>query len=121
MDTQKEKKLIKLRKHNKVRAKIATAVARARLSIFRSNKGFYVQVIDDQAGKTLVAVSSQEIKELKSESSRKVAIGFEVGKLIAKKALEKKIETVVFDRGGNKYHGRVKAVADGARAGGLKF
>ena len=121
MDTQKEKQAIKARKHKKVRAKIKTAVARVRLSIFRSNRGFYVQIIDDKAGKTLVAASSQEVKEVKSESSRKIAIGFEVGKLIAKKALEKKIETVVFDRGGNMYHGRVKAVADGARAGGLKF
>ncbi|OGF26336.1 50S ribosomal protein L18 [Candidatus Falkowbacteria bacterium RIFOXYB2_FULL_47_14] len=122
MDQQKRKKTIKTRKHAKIRAKIRGIESRVRLSIFRSNRGFYVQVIDDREGKTLVSAHSQEIKGVEDKDrSGKTAVGFAVGKLIAKKALEKKIEKVVFDRGGNKYHGRVKAVADGAREGGLKF
>lgn len=90
-----------------------------RLSVFRSNKYIYAQVIDDIKGKTLVDVSA-ESKEI-HKAKTKVAAAIEVGKLLAKKALEKKIKEVVFDRNGYQYHGRVKGVADGAREGGLKL
>lgn len=88
-----------------------------RLSVFRSSKAIYAQIIDDGSGKTLVFASSLELgaKAKKTDASK------EVGKTLATKALAKKISQVVFDRGGYKYHGRVKALAEGAREGGLKF
>lgn len=100
-----------------------------RLCVFRSAKHIYVQLIDDEKGKTLVQAKDYEIKmpaskehdRVKLTQSKKVAIAYEVGKLIAGKAQEKKISKIVFDRGGYKYHGRVKAIADGAREAGLKF
>ena len=100
-----------------MRVTIKGTADRPRLSVFRSNKGMYLQLIDDEKGRTLVSVSSGEVKEKDS----KIIIGFELGKLIAKKGLDKNIKNVVFDRGGYKYHGRVKAVANGAREGGLEF
>ncbi|MGB2554208.1 MAG: 50S ribosomal protein L18 [Flavobacteriaceae bacterium] len=90
-----------------------------RMSVFRSNKEIYAQVIDDTKGVTIAAASSQD-KELKAEGT-KTQIAAEVGKSIAKKAIEKGISEVAFDRGGNLYHGRVKSLAEGAREGGLKF
>jgi large subunit ribosomal protein L18 len=100
----------------RVRNKIAGTAERPRLSVFRSNKQIYVQVIDDDAQKTLVAASSLGLEKMnKSEQATKV------GELIAKKALEAGISTVVFDRNGYLYHGRVKAVAEAAREAGLKF
>jgi len=90
---------------------------RPRLSVFRSSQHIYAQLIDDDAAKVLVQVNDIKMKS----KGNKVTRSIEVGKLIAKEAAEKKIETVVFDRGGNIFHGRIKAVADGARAGGLKF
>ena len=105
----------KQRRHARVRAKISGTAKRPRLSVFRSNKHIYVQLIDDDKGKTLVAVSDKGIKAKGVELSKKI------GKLTAEKAKEKKITKVVFDRGGYKYHGNVKAVADGAREEGLKF
>jgi len=89
---------------------------RPRLCVFRSNQHIYAQLIDDDKGKVIVSAGDLDIKKgQKSEKSK------EVGKLIAKKAQEKKIDTVVFDRSGFPYHGRIKALADGAREGGLKF
>lgn len=117
MDRQKLKQLKKTRRQVRIRAKVNGTQTAPRLSVFRSNKGMYLQLIDDAAGLTLVSAHSSEVKS----KDKKVAVSAELGKLIAKKALEKKIEKVVFDRGGNRYHGRVKAVADGAREGGLKF
>lgn len=105
------------RRHARVRARISGTDDCPRLSVFRSNRGMFVQLIDDENSKTLASASALEIKK----KSDKTDIGNELGKLIAKKGKEKKIETVVFDRGSYKYHGRVKAVADGAREGGLKF
>ncbi len=105
------------RRHGRVRAKISGTATCPRLSVFRSNKGMYLQLIDDENGVTLASASVLEIKSKEGKS----VVGQELGKLIAKKAKEKKIETVVFDRGSYKYHGRVKAVAEGAREGGLKF
>lgn len=90
---------------------------RPRLCVFRSNKHIYAQIIDDEKGITLVSASDLELKSKKN----RIETAFEVGKLIAKKALEKKIEKVVFDRSRYKYHGRVKSLAEGAREGGLKF
>lgn len=117
MNKQKAKQAKKIRRHNKIRAKIKGASKRPRLSVFRSNKGMFLQLIDDNKGVTLVSAKSSEIKK----KDKKTVVSFELGKLIAAKAAEKKIKEVVFDRGGYKYHGRVKMVADGAREGGLKF
>ncbi len=112
------KQVKRLRRHRRVRAKIKGTAKVPRLVVFRSHQHIYVQLVDDDKGKTIVSASSQEFKK-----SKKIKADWakEVGKSVAKKALEKKIEKVVFDRGGYKYHGRVKAVAEGAREGGLKF
>ena len=108
----------KLRRQKRVRAKISGTDKKPRLCVFRSNKHIYVQLIDDIKKKTILSASDQKLKKGKMT---KVDLAKEIGKLIAQKALEKKIEKVIFDRGPYKYHGRVKAVAEGAREGGLKF
>ena len=100
----------------RVRNKISGTAERPRMSVFRSNKQIYVQVINDEEQKTLVAASS-----LGLEASNKSEQASKVGELIAKKAIEAGITEVVFDRGGHLYHGRVKAVAEAAREAGLKF
>jgi large subunit ribosomal protein L18 len=109
----------------RVRAKIVGTTVRPRLSVFRSNTHIYGQIINDEKGKTLVAFSDVKIKKGPEgpERSRrtKTQIAGTVGEEIAKKALAKKIKTVVFDRNGFMYHGRVKALAEGARKGGLVF
>jgi len=106
------------RRHKKIRSTISGTALRPRLSVFKSNAGLYLQLIDDTAGLTLVSAHSREIK---GDKKTKTDIATELGQLLAKKAVEKKIQNVVFDRGGYRYHGRVKAVADGARSGGLQF
>ncbi|OGZ67926.1 MAG: 50S ribosomal protein L18 [Candidatus Staskawiczbacteria bacterium RIFCSPHIGHO2_02_FULL_42_22] len=111
------KQLKRQRIHKKIRATMSGTKLRPRLSVFRSSQHIYAQLIDDDAAKVLVQVNDIKMKS----KGNKVTRSIEVGKLIAKEAAEKKIETVVFDRGGNIFHGRIKAVADGARAGGLKF
>ncbi len=93
---------------------------RPRLSVFRSNKEIYAQIIDDTTGKTLAAASSRD-KALSKLKGTKSELAAEVGKALAKKALDAGVETIAFDRGGYQYHGRVKSLADGAREGGLKF
>lgn len=106
-----------------IRKKISGTAQRPRLTVYRSLGNIYGQIIDDVSGKTLVAASSisKEVKaELVSAKSKKEK-SLAVGKILAKKALEKNIQNVVFDRNGYLYHGRVKALADGAREGGLKF
>lgn len=105
------------RRHKRVRSKIFGTNKIPRLNLFRSNKGLFVQLINDDLGITIASVNESEIKE----KMPKVDIAKEVGKLIAKKAQAKEINKVVFDRGGYQYHGRVKAVAEGAREEGLKF
>lgn len=100
----------------RIRGKISGTAERPRMSVFRSNKGIYVQVIDDLAGVTLAAASSKGL-----EGGTKTEVAAKVGKEIAKKAQEKGITEVVFDRNGYLYHGRVKSLADAAREGGLKF
>jgi large subunit ribosomal protein L18 len=101
-----------------IRSKIAGTAERPRLSVFRSNKEIYAQLIDDVAGHTLVSASSRENKEASGSKSDRSKM---VGKSLAERAVAKGISTVIFDRGGYLYHGRVKSLADGAREGGLKF
>ncbi len=114
-------KLIKRQKiRYRIRKKIAGTIAKPRLSVFRSNTEIYAQLIDDTTGTTLAAASSKE-KEIAAQKAPKVEMSKMVGSSIARKATEKGITTCVFDRGGNLYHGRVKAVAEGAREGGLQF
>jgi len=131
----KEKRHIR---HKRVRAKISGQALKPRLYVFKSAKHIYAQLINDEKGKVIIAANDKEIKKIKTKSqisetkdkknkesqkllTGKTALAYNVGELIAKKALEKKIEKVVFDRGSCKYHGRVKALAEGAREGGLKF
>lgn len=111
------------RRHRRVRAKISGSANRPRLNVFRSSAHIYAQVIDDVAGRTLAAASDleQTAKERAGDGAPKTARAKVVGELIAERAREAGIEAVLFDRGGFLYHGRVKAVADGAREGGLKF
>lgn len=117
-----EKKEKKQRRHKRIKAKIFGTVKRPRLFVFRTPKHIYAQLIDDEKGKTLLALSDLKMKkkEIKDKSA-KVGLAYQLGQLIAKEAIKKKINQVVFDRGGSKYHGRIKAVADGAREAGLKF
>lgn len=112
----------RLSRHQRVRNKITGTPERPRLNVYRSLSNIYAQLIDDVAGKTLVAASSLD-KEIKDQTSAagNVDAAKLVGELIGKRALENGIEAVTFDRGGYIYHGRVKALADGAREAGLKF
>ena len=119
MISKTNRKLERVRRHKRVRNKISGTAECPRLCVFRSNTGIYAQVIDDVKGVTLVAASTLD-KEVKTKHSNKEAAK-EVGAMIAKKALEKNIDTVVFDRGGYIYHGVVKELAEAAREGGLKF
>ena len=114
-----DRKMERQRRHLRVRRKISGTAERPRLCVYRSNTNLYVQIIDDVAGNTLVAASTLD-KEIKTKHANKEAAK-ELGTLIAKKAADKKIETVVFDRGGYIYHGVVKELAEAAREGGLKF
>ena len=133
---QKIKKEKRIRRQARVRAKLLGDQKRPRFSVFRSDKHISAQLINDVTGKTLVAVSDFALgkktvgknkrvvpaspKDL-GERTNKVAIAYEVGKIIAEKAKKMGIESVIFDRGGFAYHGRIKAAAEGAREGGLKF
>ncbi|HEX7056220.1 MAG TPA: 50S ribosomal protein L18 [Bacilli bacterium] len=117
-----DKNKARLKRHLRVRKKISGTVERPRLSVFRSGKHVYAQIIDDSKGVTLAAASTLD-KELKNDISNggNVEAARKVGELIAKRAKEKGIVKVVFDRGGYLYHGRVQALADAAREGGLDF
>ena len=110
----------KKRIHKRIRKTSVGTIEKPRLSVYRSNKEIYAQLIDDNTGTTLAAASSRD-KELSEAKGTKSEIANQVGKSIAEKALKAGIEKVSFDRGGNLYHGRVKSLADGAREGGLKF
>ena len=114
-----DRKMERQRRHMRVRRKISGTAERPRLCVFRSNTNIYVQIIDDVAGNTLVSASTLD-KEIKTKHSN-IEAAKELGALIAKKAKAKKIEEVVFDRGGYIYHGVVKELAEAAREGGLKF
>lgn len=112
------------RRQKRVRAKIEGTKERPRLCVSKSKRFLYLQIIDDTAGKTIVSAHSREIKEnkkAKTDKAEAYSNEFALGKMIADKALAKKIKKVVFDRSGNRYHGRIKAAADGARNGGLEF
>ena len=113
MTTKKERR-IKIK--TRIRGKVSGSAERPRMTVFRSNKQIYVQLIDDVAGRTLVSASSKGIAE-----GTKSEIAAKVGELVAKKAIEAGVTTVVFDRNGYLFHGRVKSLADGARNGGLKL
>jgi large subunit ribosomal protein L18 len=107
------------RRHRRIRGKVAGTAERPRLVVSRSNKGISAQLVDDAVGRTLAAASWLGLK--KSFKGTKTEQAAEVGKLVAARAKAAGIETIVFDRGGYLYHGRVKALADGAREGGLRF
>lgn len=113
---------IRKRIHSRIRERLKGTPERPRLAVFRSLNHIYAQVIDDESGRTLAAASSKD-KELdgKLKNGGNVAAAKLVGELVAKRALEKGVQLVVFDRGGLIYHGRVKTLAEAARAGGLKF
>jgi len=106
------------RRHERVREKIRGSGERPRLAVFRSNSHIYAQLIDDDAGKTLVAASSVDAKDAKGSKSERAKA---VGSILGERAKQKGIDTVVFDRGGYRYHGRIKALGDAARSAGLRF
>lgn len=119
MITKTDRKAERIRRHIRVRTKISGTAERPRLCIYRSNKNLFVQVIDDIAGVTICQASTLD-KEVKTKHANKEAAK-EVGALIAKRAIEKNIKTVVYDRGGYVYHGVVKELAEAAREAGLEF
>ena len=118
MVSKESKNISRVRRHERVRAKVSGTASTPRLCVYRSNKNIEAQIIDDTKGITLVASSSMT---LKLENGSNIEAAGKVGKDIAEKALAKKIKTVVFDRSGYIYHGRVKALAEAAREAGLKF
>ena len=109
---------LRQRRHRRVRRKISGTAERPRLAVFRSNRGIFAQVIDDESGRTLASASWLGLKDFKGTKTDQAA---EVGERLATAAKDAGVAEVVFDRGGFLYHGRVKALADGARKGGLKF
>ena len=119
MVSKTNRKLERERRHRRVRTKISGTAECPRLCVFRSNTNVYAQIIDDTKGVTLVQASTLD-KEVKTKHSNKEAAK-EVGTLVAKRALEKNIKTVVYDRGGYVYHGVIKELAEAAREGGLEF
>lgn len=119
----KEKRLKRFWRHKRIRNRIKGTGRRPRLSLFRSNRHIWVQLIDDEKGITLLSASDLEVRGKYKEKKEvtRIAIARSIGELIGKKAVERDIHEAVFDRGGYKYHGLVKAVAEGARSGGLKI
>ncbi len=109
----------RIRRHKKIRMTLHGTQDRPRLFVFRSNQHIYVQLVDDDKNKILMSASDKELSSKKE--IKKLDVAKKVGELIAKKAKEAKIESIIFDRGGNVFHGRIKSLADGAREGGLKF
>ncbi|MBR3103475.1 MAG: 50S ribosomal protein L18 [Lachnospiraceae bacterium] len=122
MVSKESRQKVREKKHLKIRNRFSGTAERPRLAVFRSNNHMSVQVIDDSAGKTLVAASTME-KDIKAklEKTNNVEAAKALGEIIAKRALDKGIETVVFDRGGYIYHGKVAALAEAAREAGLQF
>ncbi len=118
MNQIKKLRVIKERRRGRVRAKVSGTSQRPRLNVFRSNRGFYLQIIDDSRGHTLVSAHS---KELTKKFANRIEQATALGELLAEKAVAKKIKQVVFDRSAYRYHGRVKAIAEAARAKGLEF
>ncbi|MBM7646875.1 large subunit ribosomal protein L18 [Scopulibacillus daqui] len=120
MITKQDKNAVRKKRHQHVRRRVFGTSERPRLNVFRSSKHIYAQLINDEEGKTIVSSSTID-KELSLDKGSNVEAAKKVGELIAKRALEKGYDTVVFDRGGYLYHGRIKALAEGAREAGLKF
>lgn len=120
MITKPDKNKVRKKRHARVRSKLSGTSTRPRLNVYRSNKNIYAQLIDDLNGVTLASASTLD-KELNLESNSNIDAAQKVGELIAKRAVEKGIKAVVFDRGGYLYHGRIKALADAARENGLEF
>ena len=122
MVSKKSRSVVRVNKHRKIRNHLSGTAARPRLAVFRSNNHMYAQIIDDTVGNTLVAASTLE-KDVKAEleKTNNVDAAAYLGKVIAKKALDKGIKVVVFDRGGFIYHGKIQALADAAREAGLEF
>ncbi len=118
MSKTKDKTVKRERRHLKIRAKISGTAKCPRLSVFKSNTGMFLQLIDDRSGRTIVSANS---KEIKGKKMAKAELAAALGALLAQKAKDAKISQVVFDKGGYKYHGRVKAAADAAREAGLQF
>lgn len=116
--TKREKRM---QRKKRVRAKVSGTAKTPRLSVYRSNRNVFAQLVDDEKDNTLVSVSSTGISEKERKGKTKAQIAELVGEKLAREAKKKKIKKAVFDRGGYQYHGRVKAVAQGARKGGLKF
>ena len=120
MVSKKSRNETRQKRHLRIRKNVSGTTAVPRLNVYRSNTNIYAQVIDDTKGVTLVSASSND-KELKIANGSNIEAAKQVGALVAKRALEKGVECVVFDRGGYLYHGRVKALAEAAREAGLKF
>ena len=120
-DIAKARREGRIRRHRRVRKKVHGSAARPRLAVHRSNKHITVQVIDDDAGRTLAAASTTEVDQRAKGSGATVAAATRVGELIAERAKAAGVSAVVFDRGGFAYHGRVAAIADAARSAGLEF
>ena len=118
-DSAQQKREARVRRHRRVRKKVRGTAERPRLAVFRSNKHISAQVIDDRSGRTLASASTVEA-DLR-DGSGNVAAAAKVGERLAQRAKDAGVDTVVFDRGGNRYHGRVAALADAARKGGLEF
>ena len=117
----RQRNVIRKRVHARIRSKVTGTAERPRLNVFRSLNHIYTQLIDDASGQTIVAASTLKTKGEESKTGGNVAAATEVGRLIAERAKEKGISRVVFDRGGYLYHGRIKALAEAARAAGLSF
>lgn len=115
-----QKQIIRFKRKKRIRSRLEGVQVKPRLSVFRSNRHLYVQLVDDVKGQTLVSASTQD-EDLKTDSGSSIDGAKALGELVAKRALAKKIDQVVFDRSGYLYHGRIKALADAAREGGLKF
>ncbi|MFB6469183.1 50S ribosomal protein L18 [Cytobacillus sp. Hz8] len=120
MITKADKNAVRKKRHARVRAKLSGTAARPRLNVFRSNKHIYAQLIDDVNGVTIASASTLD-KEISLDATANVDAAVKVGELVAKRATVKGVTSVVFDRGGYLYHGRVKALADAARENGLEF
>ena len=120
MITKADKNAVRRKRHARVRTKLSGTEARPRLNVFRSNKHIYAQLIDDVNGVTIASASTLD-KDINLDSSSNLDAAVKIGELVAKRAVEKGVSTVIFDRGGYLYHGRIKALADAARENGLEF
>ena len=117
-----KKQQLRNRRHQKIRTRVSGLATKPRLSVYRSNKNIYAQLIDDQSGKTIISASDLKITKTSAKDlTGKIARAYEVGLLVGQAAVDKKISQAVFDRAGYKFHGRVKALAEGARKAGLKL